>query len=159
MTTKATWAKHSSTLLAVSDAGPQLVWQSLALHSDVCSPIVIDGCIYGVQGGPYSLSSFASLRCVELESGRLLWEEHPLPYVSKEWISLSAADGKIIMLTESGLLRVIEATPAGYREISGCRLPKGEKRYMKYCTPPVLCNGRVYCRNFTGELVCVDLRS
>jgi outer membrane protein assembly factor BamB len=148
-----------STLLSLSDAGTEVVWQSRALYSDVCSPIVLAGCIYGVYGGPYPLSSFTSLRCLELESGRLLWEKHPLPYASKEWISLSAADGKLIVLTESGLLRILEATSAGYREISGCLLPKGEKRYMQFRTAPVLCNGRVYCRNFTGELVCVDLRA
>jgi hypothetical protein len=28
----------------------------------------------------------------------------------------------------------------------------------RFYTPPVLCNGLIYCRNYAGELICIDVR-
>jgi len=60
-------------------------------------------------------------------------------------------DGKLL-LSEDGTLVVTEATPEGYQEI--CRSPFLEGRCW---TVPVLLDGRVYGRNATGNLVCVEL--
>ncbi len=76
----------------------------------------------------------------------------------KQWISLAAADGKLIVLEESGKLSRIAASPEAYRAISSCVLEKDGKRYRKFYTAPVLCNGRIYCRNYAGDLICIDVR-
>lgn len=68
-----------------------------------------------------------------------------------------AADGKLIILTDLGGLYVAKATPTGYTEISGCDVYNGEKKIRKFWTPPVLRNGRIYCRDWSGDIVCIDV--
>jgi hypothetical protein len=70
--------------------------------------------------------------------------------------SLSAADGKLIVLTADSTLHVAEATPTAYVEISSCDLP-AESGIHWWWTPPVLCNAKIYCRNYSGDLVCIDV--
>jgi len=68
-----------------------------------------------------------------------------------------AADGKLIILTEQGTLSIAEATPSGYQEISSCDVFGGEKKIRRFWTPPVLCDGKIYCRNYAWELICIDV--
>jgi outer membrane protein assembly factor BamB len=62
------------------------------------------------------------------------------------------ADGKIVALEETGVLIVAEATPEGYNELSRAHVLGG-----RCWTPPVLCDGRIYCRNAKGDLICLDV--
>jgi len=82
-----------------------------------------------------------------------MWEED----LETTSITLMAADGRLIILEEDGTLRIAEATPASYKEISSGVVHKGENKYPKFFTPPVLCNGKIYCRNFYGDLVSIDV--
>ena len=56
-----------------------------------------------------------------------------------------------------GTLRIAEATSSSYRELSSADVLGGEKRPRIFATPPVLCNGKIYCRNYAGDLICVDV--
>ena len=68
--------------------------------------------------------------------------------------ALMMADGKLIVLSERGIhLAIVEATPSGFREISRAKVLDGHT-----WTPPVLANGRIYCRNDAGDVACVDVR-
>jgi hypothetical protein len=29
--------------------------------------------------------------------------------------------------------------------------------FCGFRTPPVLCNGRLYCRNYSGDMICIDV--
>jgi hypothetical protein len=63
------------------------------------------------------------------------------------------ADHKIIMLSDTGELVAGEASPAAFAPISRAHV-LGE-----WCwTAPTLANGRIYCRNNQGELVCLDAK-
>ena len=64
---------------------------------------------------------------------------------------------KLIILEEDGTLRVAEADPQAYREISNGRLYE-KKAPAKFWVPPVYYKGLLYCRNLAGDLFCVDLR-
>ena len=95
---------------------------------------------------------------VDLQSGQLRWAKSFSGSRAKKSVSLMAAGGKLIILTDTGILAIAEATPEAYTEISSCDLYLGEKTFRQFWTPPVLCNGRVYCRNDVGHLLCVDVR-
>lgn len=65
----------------------------------------------------------------------------------------SARRGKlIIQSSEGGELVVAEAGPGAYRELRRCQVFAGEARTF---TAPVVANGRIYCRSYAGELVCL----
>ena len=62
----------------------------------------------------------------------------------------------MIVITAKGTLHIAEATPTAYVEVSSCDLTV-ESGVNKWWTPPVLCNGKIYCRNYSGDLVCIDM--
>jgi len=143
-----------SLLLEVDSNRPAVLWKSQDLYSEISNAVIIDGYIYGGQGGPYKYN--ASLRCIDLKTGQMKWEQKMTEAMSK-CVSLMAADRKLIVLTDDGVLAIAEASAEAYREISRCTLLQEAKLFNKFWVPPVLCNGRIYCRNYNGELVCIDV--
>jgi hypothetical protein len=87
------------------------------------------------------------LKCVDWKTGAIKWHE---PSFGKG--ALMMADGKIIGLSDKGVLMIIEPSPAGFRPIATSQVIGG-----KCWTVPVLSNGRIYCRNSRGDLVCLDV--
>jgi outer membrane protein assembly factor BamB len=144
------------TLLDISGAKPAIIWTNQKLASQLASPILLNGLLFIGQGGP-SLGPGSKpmvLRCLDVDSGSILWEQA----IDDAPVCFTAADGKLILLSEKGTLAIAQVDRTGYREISRCDVFAGEKKPRKFWTPPVLCNGRIYCRNFAGELVCIDVR-
>jgi outer membrane protein assembly factor BamB len=66
---------------------------------------------------------------------------------------LTIADGKILWITGSGELVIVEASPDAYKELARAQITGG-----KVWSPPVLSHGRLYVRTAKGDLVCVDVR-
>ena len=93
------------------------------------------------------------LRCLDYETGAVRWEKD-----LGQAVSLTAADGKLLILSDQGILTMAEADPTAFRPIASCDVLRGGKGPRAFWTPPVLCNGRIYCRNYAGELVCLDVR-
>jgi outer membrane protein assembly factor BamB len=107
--------------------------------------VVLAGHAYGFCGR--AGDNKTALRCLDLATGEVKWSQ------VLGFGSLMAADGKLIVLTELGRLSIVDATPAGYMELT-----KVDSLLSKKCwTVPVLCGGRIYCRNEKGDLVCVDV--
>jgi outer membrane protein assembly factor BamB len=113
---------------------------------------MIDGYIYGCHGGPDY--GFASLICLDVETGEVMWEED---LNKQKAVSLMAADGKLIVLESDGTLHIVAATPSVYNEISSCDILEDEKTFRQFWTSPVLYKGKIYCKNFSGDLICVDV--
>ena len=63
-----------------------------------------------------------------------------------------AADGKLIVMGETGELVVAEASSVAFKPLARAQVLGG-----KCWTVPTLSNGRIYCRNSRGDLVCVDV--
>ena len=81
-------------------------------------------------------------------TGREVWADTTVGFGS-----LIAADDKLIILNATGELIAGGASPKGWKEIARLKVLEG-----KCWTPPALANGRLYCRDADGELVCLDLR-
>ena len=87
------------------------------------------------------------LSCLDWQSGEVKWTDTKFGKGS-----LMMADGKLIALSEKGELIIAEANPKAFQVLSRAQVLGG-----KCWTVPVLANGRVYCRNAKGDLVCLDL--
>jgi len=145
---------YGGILLDMGTKEPQVLWKNKDMYSQISTPIQIEGYIYMYQGG---VEEGGSLRCLDVRKGEVMWEEK----LGNKSIALMAADGKLIILEADGILHIAEANPSSYKEISRCTLPgakPGKEGFKKYWTPPVLCGGRIYCRNSYGNLVCIDVR-
>jgi outer membrane protein assembly factor BamB len=50
-------------------------------------------------------------------------------------------------------LIIVKADPTGYHEVVRAQVSRG-----KVWSTPVLLNGRLYIRNWKGELLCLDVK-
>ncbi len=117
-------------------------WANRSLVCYTGGPVLLDGHLYGVaQPG--------LLKCVDWKTGKEKWAERGFG----EYGSLTAADGKLLVLGSSGgRLAVVAAKPDGYEELRFAKVFRGKGETF---TPPVLANGHVYCRSYQGEVVCL----
>lgn len=134
---------HGCALLDPSATPPKVVWENKNLRSHLSPAVLIDGHLYGSDDDCYRPE--ATFRCVELKTGQVKWTE------KTGFVSLMAADGKLIALTARGELLAAEATPEAFKPISRAQVLGG-----KCWTTPVLANGKIYCRNAAGDVVCLD---
>jgi outer membrane protein assembly factor BamB len=115
------------------------------LSSQYVTPVVRDGFLYGCDGR--SDAGTVTLRCLELKTGKERWSKE-----SFGCASVTAADGKLILLTEQGELVLADASPEGYRELARSAVLTGPVRAC-----PALSGGRLYARD-NRRLACWDLR-
>jgi outer membrane protein assembly factor BamB len=130
-------------LLDVASGQPTVVWQNKAMRNHFGSCLLIEGCLYGIDGN----AGRGVLRCLAFATGTEKWNK------DVGFGSVTAAGGKLIVLNEKGEVIVAEASPVAYRETARC----ASLGSPKFWTVPVLCGGRLYCRNDKGALVCLDL--
>jgi outer membrane protein assembly factor BamB len=140
-------------LLRIDAGKPTVVWEDRAkkfqtLH---CNSVIWQGHIYGFDntGTDYQGkdSRKSSLKCIELHTGRVMWARAEMG-----WGNLIVHDGRLIILREAGELVVARASPDAYEELLRAPVFGGQS-----WTVPALADGRLYCRNNAGEVVCVRL--
>lgn len=146
-------------LLKVKPGGCQTIWNDAdkgrdkALQCHWNTPIYHDGYVYGSSGRH---SDQAQLRCVELASGKIMWEQRGLGRSS-----LLMLDGHFICLTESGELLLLKVNPQRYEEVSRCNVadpqrPRAGLTRHPYWAAPVLTHGLLYVRG-QQRLACLEL--
>lgn len=131
-------------LLDITEAKPTVVWENKNLRNHINSSVLWQGNLYGVDD--VSNNKY-ELKCVSWDTGEVTWAE---PKFGKG--SLIIADGKIIGLSDKGELMVAGPSSKEFKPISHAQVLGG-----KCWTTPVLSNGRIYCRNAKGDLVCLDV--
>jgi outer membrane protein assembly factor BamB len=149
------------TVIAYEAQGsPRVLWSGETLREGNATPVVVDGYLYGsdwdtfVDSWDWKAAQRREwpFRCIEVKSGKVAWTR-PMGYVS-----LMAADGKLIMLDLKGTLSIAEASPQQLTVLSSADVFAGANKPRLFPTAPVLCNGKIYCRNYAGDLQCIDAR-
>jgi len=127
-------------LLKIGGATPSLVYRNTNMRNHINTCVLWNGFLYG--------SDQNTLKCLEIRSGKERWQSGR---IGKGGLIIAA--GKLIVLTERGVLLLAEARPDRYVEIARAKVLGGT------CyAHPVLADGRIFCRNRDGELVCLDVR-
>lgn len=133
-----------SALLQVRSNQVTVVWNKPNFMRNYFNPSVLLGdFLYGIDGTTHRPTALA---CVDFNTGEKKWSQ---PNFGSG--ALMAADNKLIIL-DKGELIIADATPEKYIERARAQVIGG-----KCWTAPVLANGRVYCRNAVGDLVCVQV--
>ena len=139
-------AGRGCSLLKLEENAIEKVWENKEMNTVCQTAVLSGGCVYGVHGEE---GTKGSLKCLGFETGKVLWDKDDLPVGG----GLTLADGKLFVMLDGGTLLVAEASPKAFKELARAKVLDGQ------CwTMPVVANGRVYCRNHGGELVCLDLR-
>lgn len=121
-------------------ASPQ--WRSSELQAWINPAVFHAGHLFGFAGD--------DLVCASAETGARVWKERTYPG------SLILVDGHLVVLsTSAGLIRVVEATPSGYREKGRLQV---FNRGAQGWAPPSYAGTRVFIRN-EEEVAAVELAS
>jgi outer membrane protein assembly factor BamB len=99
--------------------------------------VLVDGYLYGYND--------LILTCLEFATGKMMWRDRS---VGKG--SVTYADGRLYIQSETNMVGLAEATPSGYSEKGRFEIPdKG----MPSWAHPVISDGRLYVRNQDTLLV------
>jgi outer membrane protein assembly factor BamB len=130
---------------------PRLVWASRALSNDVCSSVLVGEQVYGFDLHQLQASAHRASRgrfkCLDFATGTVRWETEAVGQAT-----VLAADGKLILLNDTGTLILARASPAAYEELARAKVLDGGIGW----TPPALSRSRLYLRN-QARAACVFL--
>jgi outer membrane protein assembly factor BamB len=155
----AAYYRIGSVLLRAHPDGSKVeeVWRNPVLEVHWTTPILRDGFVYAFSGRNEPDAHF---RCVELKSGKLMWDRNeawpphssPQPPVYGRGSAILAEE-KLIVLGEGGLLGLFKLDSQKPQEISRFQVPS---LHYPCWAAPVLSRKRLYLRS-EDQLVCYDL--
>jgi outer membrane protein assembly factor BamB len=157
---------NGSMLLKLDAANPPtIVWrtqrqsekQTEHLNSIINSPVIADGHFYGA-------CSYGEFRCLELLSGKRVWESLKAVGLEKpaRWGTtfVTPHQDRFFLFSETGELAIAKLTPAGYDEISRAKViePNGLDMRQRpiVWSHPAYAMKSCFVRNDT-ELIRIDL--
>jgi outer membrane protein assembly factor BamB len=130
-------------LVQVSAGKATEIWRNKNMRSQLASPVLVQGYIYGIDGNV----GRGELRCLDLGNGEIKWKQ------DIGGGALIATGGHLLVLNERGEVIVAEAFPTGYRELARAQVLGG------HCwVAPAVADGKIYCKNNQGTLICLDGR-
>jgi hypothetical protein len=109
--------------------------------------IVIDGALYGANGG----NGGGIMTCIDFQTGKTLWRDRKGPKGA-----LLYADGRLYLRSEEGPIVLIEPSKEGYKEIA--RFEQPDRTNVPAWAHPIIANGKLYIRD-QGLLLCYDVKS
>jgi outer membrane protein assembly factor BamB len=133
-------------LVELGDDGLKEIWRTKDMKNQAANSILYEGFLYGFDGDVDS----GVLTCIDFKTGQKKWAKDDLKAGS-----LMIADGKIVAMSSKGDLVLAEASPQAYKELGRVPVLGGAS---KCWTMPILCGGRIYCRNQAGDLVCLSVQ-
>jgi outer membrane protein assembly factor BamB len=128
------------------------VWFSRKLQNHHGGVIVVDGALYGANGG----NGGGDLVCLDFKTGNVLWDGRSLPGRPVPKGSLTLADGRLYYRTENGPVILIEPSAKEYLERG--RFEQPERSREPAWPHPVIANGKLYLRD-QDLLLCYDVRA
>lgn len=133
-------------LFRLNESSLELVYSNRKMRNHFNNSILLDGYLYGFDGNS-NLGRVVQLTCMNFETGEVAWKERGFGCGS-----LMIVDGKLLILSEDGMLVLARATPDGFQELARSAFLEG-----RCWTIPVFLDGQIYGRNAAGKLVCVRL--
>ncbi len=125
-----------SMLVKLNAAGntitPETVWQSELMDNHHGAVLLHEGYVYGA--GHEARGWF----CLDFMTGKQAWKDRGKG-------SITYADGMVYLLEEKGTMRLINADPEKFVEVSSFEVPDGGKGM--HWAHPVVCGGRLYVRH------------
>jgi len=117
------------------------LWKNKNMRNHFNNSVLWQGHLYGFDE--------EQLRCLNFQTGSAKWTQKGMGKGS-----LMIADGKLIIMSDSGDLVIADASSDSFKELARLKVLSG------LCwTVPVLSGGKIYCRNHEGDLVCVDSKN
>lgn len=129
------------------------VWRDRLLDHYTCCNIIWKDHVFGITHND-TASRIGPLYCIEVKTGKIKWQQN------KVGGAFTLVDNKFLTF-DGRELTLIEASTEGFKELGRSqKLFSQKESAFPYSDriAPVLANGRLYCRNQDGYLVCLDVR-
>jgi outer membrane protein assembly factor BamB len=131
---------------------PEKAWANKALTCYFSTPVVVGDYLYMINGTATLRNATITLRCVELKTGKVAWEQKNVGEYHAAILRCGpAGKERLLMLDDGGNLTLFEPNPKEFKPLA-----KG-KVCGKTWAHPALVDGRVYLRD-EKELICVELK-
>ncbi|MBI5775541.1 MAG: PQQ-binding-like beta-propeller repeat protein [Verrucomicrobia bacterium] len=114
------------------------IWANKSMKCRFASPVLWEGFLYGLDED--------RLVCLDAATGERKWKDGNYGYGQ-----LLLASGHLVILTATGELALVKATPAAWTELARLPALKG-----KTWNSPALADGRLLIRN-SAEMACYDV--
>ncbi|HYV07351.1 MAG TPA: PQQ-binding-like beta-propeller repeat protein [Blastocatellia bacterium] len=114
------------------------VWENTSMKNKFNSSVLFEGNVYGLDEG--------ILTCVDVKTGERKWKGGRYGYGQ-----LILASGHLIIISDTGELALVKATPEKHAEVA--KFPALEGKTWNY---PAIADGRLLVRNQT-QMACFDL--
>ncbi|MES2919953.1 MAG: PQQ-binding-like beta-propeller repeat protein [Verrucomicrobiota bacterium] len=128
------------------------VWSSKQMENHHGGMVVVDGCLYGANGG----NGGGYLICLDFKTGNILWNENDGDKRRAKKGSLAMADNRIYYRTEEGVVLLIE--PNRERYVERGRFEQPDRTSKPAWSHPVIANGKLYIRD-QDLLLCYDVKA
>jgi outer membrane protein assembly factor BamB len=126
-----------------ANARPEVLWQSIKLRPDYCSPIVHQGLVYVVQGS-------GIIACADARTGAVAWT-HRLDAGGAYTASPLLAEGRLYITNEAGVTSVVEVSKKAANTVAVNALSD------TILATPVASDGAIFLRSDTA-LYCIGAR-
>lgn len=130
---------------------PEKVWVNKQLTCYFSTPVVVGDYLYMINGAASLLNPSITLRCVEVNSGKIVWERKDVGRYHAALLRCGPpGEEHLLLLDDHGHLILLAPAPTGYKELAR----------SKVCGPtwahPALVDGHLYVRD-ERELLCIPL--
>lgn len=128
------------------------VWFSRKMQNHHGGMILLDGCLYGANGG----NGGGALICLDFKTGETLWDERDSAERRAPKGSIALADGRLYYRTEKGTMLLIEPSRKEYLERG--RFEQPDRTSLPAWAHPVIANGKLYVRD-QDVLFCYGVKA
>lgn len=124
-------------------------WASRELSNDIFSSILLGKQVYGFDLWDFQARahrpSRGRFKCLDVDTGKVHWSTDRTGHAN-----VIAVDGKLILLSDTGMLMLARGEPTGYHELARAAVLEGNQCW----TAPALSRGRLFVRN-ASRAVCL----
>tara|TARA_B100001093_G_scaffold52895_1_gene44899 strand:+ start:463 stop:1689 length:1227 start_codon:yes stop_codon:yes gene_type:complete len=124
-------------------------WESDAISCQMASLVKKDQYAFGIHGQAGARARHATLFCLEIESGKKIWEKKGFGVGS-----IILVQDTLVVLSDEGTLTLVATNPRFYQELANFQVLPGKNNW----TPPTYSSGRMHCRSSGGTWVCLSMK-
>ncbi|NNE90970.1 MAG: PQQ-binding-like beta-propeller repeat protein [Verrucomicrobiales bacterium] len=125
------------------------IYESPKMSNHMNNSVLIDGHLYGFDGTAHR-GRPTEFVCLELATGKEKWRVPPIDGLGCGSVT-ATADGTLLIFTEKGELVTAPSNPEAFTIGVRTQILGG-----RCWTVPVLADGRIFCRNARGDVVCIS---
>ncbi len=143
---------RGSVALTITGAKVKPMWENKTLTCFFSTPIVVDQHVFminGVTGNTSLFDAAVNLRCVELATGTVLWDNAKVGRYHAAMVR--TANDKMLMLDDNGFLTLFALDAGKYRELARSKVCEQTWAH------PALVDDKVYLRDHK-TLYCLELK-